>query len=608
VKTVIIGGGKGCVAILDLVRGAFLRELTLEVVCVADLDPDAPGMLRAHELGIPTSTDPMATLLMEGLELVIELTGLDRVVEEIYEVLPPGARLIDHTIAHVFWDLANAKQEQEWHLVEITNLEEKIETERRFLLSLFNTIPDLVVVFDTQKRIVRTNAAFLKFSGRSADQLTGSSCEDLLAATELAAAQDQIAEVVDEVLRSAKPRSLVWQTAYPKEAYWEVAHTPIIGRDGTPEGVVGTWHRITERIMLVREIEQAEQRFKAFIDSANDWISIKDLEGRYVIVNPVCAQAFNLKAEDFIGRRPEEILASDVADSIRKHDDDVIRDNRYHTFNEVYHVQGRDRHFQTVRFPLTDHSGETVGVCTIARDITSEKDLNEQLVQAAKLAAVGKLAAGVAHEINNPLTGILAFAEDLMMELPEDHTHRHDLGVIVRETIRCREIVRNLLDFARLEKLLLEKRNPNQVVAEALLLVHKLPQFRNITITKDPAPALPLVECDLPQLQQVILNLMLNAAEAMAGQGSITIHTGYNITADRCIIAVEDSGPGVPEELRSRVFEPFFSTKGANGLGLAVSLGIIERHRGTIEVFKAPSGGAVFEISLPAVPTGPPGS
>lgn len=598
-NTAIIGGGKGCIAILDLAAGHFLRELTINVICVADLDPEAPGMVRARELGIATSTDPMATLSIKGLELVIELTGLDSVLEEIFEILPPGVRLIDHTIAHVFWDLAYAQREQEWHLVEITNLEEKVETERRFLQSMFDTIPDLVVVFNRDKQIMRTNAAFLRFSGTSNEVIRGSSCEDLLAATELSAARNEISDELDKVLTTGKQHSLLWQTSYPKETYWEVTHTPILDREGRPEGVVGTWHRITERIMLRREIEQAEHRFKSFIDSAHDWISIKDLEGRYLIVNPVCAHAFNKEPEDFIGRRPEEILDHDVVGTIEEHDSEVVKSQQYHTYDEVYHVDGRDRHYQTVRFPLTNHGGEIIGICTIARDVTSERDLNEQLVQAAKLAAVGKLAAGVAHEINNPLTGILAFAEDIMDDLPEDHPHRSDLGVIIRETIRCREIVRNLLDFARLEKLVLESHDPNKLVEDTLLLVYKLPQFRNITISRELDGGLPRVNCDRQQMQQVILNLMLNAADAMNGQGAITLRTYWDPRAQLCVVEVNDAGPGVPDELLNRVFEPFFSTKGTNGLGLAVSFGIVERHHGTLEVENLAGGGASFRIGLP---------
>ena len=124
-RAVIIGGGKGCVAILDLATGAFLREFTLDVQQVVDLDPEARGMLRAVELGIPTGDDFVAAMSTEGLELVIELTGNEAVLEKAYDLLPHGVRLIDHTMAHVFWELANAQQEQEWHLVEITKLEEE---------------------------------------------------------------------------------------------------------------------------------------------------------------------------------------------------------------------------------------------------------------------------------------------------------------------------------------------------------------------------------------------------------------------------------------------------------------------------------------------------
>lgn len=599
-KTIIIGGGKGCVAILDLAAGAFLREFTLDVRGVVDLDPHAPGMVHATELGVETSNDLVTAMSTPGLELVIELTGDEAVLEKLYDLLPREVRLIDHVMAHVFWELANAQQEQEWHLVEITKLEEKIETERKFLQTLFDTMPDLIVVFDDQKRTLRTNTAFLKFADTSADRLTGAGYEQLLAETELAAAIPEASDVLDEVINSGQARSLVWQTAVPREAYWEIGHTPILDREGRPEGVIATWHRITETIMLHREIEQAEHRFKSFIDSAHDWISIKDLDGRYLTVNPVCARAFNRKPEDFIGLTPSELLPATVADRIRSHDLEVIRSNKYHTYQEVYRTEGREHHFQTVRFPLTDHTGATIGVCTIARDVTSEKELNDQLVQAAKLAAVGKLAAGIAHEINNPLTGILAFAEDMMEDLADDHPHHSDLGVIVRETIRCREIVRNLLDFARLEKLVLALHHPSEIIEEALQLVHKLPQFRNISIARNINRALPPINCDRQQLQQVILNLMLNAADAMQGKGRIELATEYDPIEDKCIIAVDDDGPGIPESLWEKVFEPFFSTKGTNGLGLAVSWGIVERHHGLLETRRSLSGGARFEIILPA--------
>jgi PAS domain S-box-containing protein len=360
------------------------------------------------------------------------------------------------------------------------------------------------------------------------------------------------------------------------------------------------WHRITEKVILQRKIESAELRFKSFIDSASDWISVKDLDGRYMIVNKVIAESFNLTPEDFIGKLPEDIVTQDLADLIKTHDQEVISEDRDRTYDEIINIDGRDRHFQTVRFPFKDYKGSIKGVCTIMRDVTSEWELKDQLVQAGKLAAVGKLAAGVAHEINNPLTGVLAYAEDMVDELPDDSPHQEDLKVIIRETFRCRDIVKNLLDFARQETPKMEKLDINKIVDRSISLVEKLPEFRNIKLELDKGEGIPFIEGDPHQLQQVLLNFLVNSAEAMKGKGVISLTTDYLRRSDRCYIIVEDNGPGIPENMIDKIFEPFFSTKGTNGLGLAVSWGIIERHRGIIEVEMSESGGALFRIVLPA--------
>jgi len=603
-RTVIIGGGKGCREIIKLTLGGFLRELPLNILCVVDPEADAPGAILARENNLRTSTDMREALYtIPSIELIIELTGDDAVLEEIFKMMPHGAKIIDHTMAHIFWDLVNAQEEQRRRLWEITEMERKIEQERRFLQSLFDTIPDLVVVLDSDKKAIKINRSFARYSGLSQADAVGKTCEALLEKSELAEKCRETAPLLNDVIETGKPHTLVWRTDPPNEAYWEVTRTPIADRDGRTEAILGIWHRITEKVRLRREIESAELRFKSFIDSADDWISIKDLQGRYVAVNPVCAGAFHLEVEDFIGRTPAEILPADLAGMIKMHDEEIIESGRHRTYDEIIPLDGRDHHFQTVRFPLTDYRGEIVGSCTIARDVTSEKELRDQLVQSTKLAAVGKLAAGVAHEINNPLTGVLAYAEDMLEDLDETDERYEDIQVIIRETLRCRDIVRNLLNFARQENPKLQNISSNEVVEQSLKLVEKLPQFRNIQITKETNSDLPLIQCDPRQLQQVILNLMLNAADAIKGKGTIIISTGYDRRQDRCIIAVADNGPGIPENMIDKIFEPFFSTKGTNGLGLAVSWGIIERHRGTIEVDMGEDGGAIFRILLPAFAT-----
>ena len=598
-KTVIVGGGKGCRAIIKLAIGAFLKEVSLEILCVMDTDNEAPGMQFARQKGIKTTCSLDEALSIPNIKLIIELTGLDPVLENIYKIIPRGIKVFDHTFARIFWDLANAQRDQAYQLKEITELEKKIERERIFLQSLFDQFPELAAVTDKNKRIVKINASFGVFTGLSPEEAVGKFCIELFTNTELQPHKQQAKKMLDDVSKSGQPRTLIWQSPAPYEAFWEVTHTPIIKESKFTGDILSTWHRITDQVLLQRKFESAELKFQSFIDSAHDWISVKDLDGRYLIVNKIIAHSLHLEPEDFIGKKPEDMLPPELWKMIRQHDREVIHDDCYHTYSETILIDGRNRHFQTARFPLKDYKNSTIGVCTIMRDVTSEKNLSKQLVQAEKLAAIGKLAAGVAHEINNPLTGVLAYAEDMADEMSNDDPHKEDLKVIIRETLRCRDIVRNLLDFSRQESPKLEKIDPNQIVDRSLLLIVKLPQFRNIEIKEKLKAKIPTIQGDPSQLQQVLLNFMLNSAEAMQGKGSITITTKYDRKHDKCIIAVEDTGPGIPENLRDKIFEPFFSTKGTNGLGLAVGWGIIERHHGTIEVDKTKSGGALFRIILP---------
>ncbi len=600
-NTVIIGGGKGCRAIIELTLGEYLTELPLEIMCVADPDQDAPGLLFARENGIPTTADMDSALRTPGMEMVIELTGQDRVLRRIYEVIPTGVKVIDHVTAHVFWDVARAREDERRHIERLERLEQRLANEKQFLQNVVDNIPDLLLVLDRDKRVLRTNRNFRRFADVTIEGSVGQVCTDLLKNTPLSEWAEATQLALDDIFRTGDVHSEIRFTPPPDEAYWEITRTPFKNEAGEVEYVLCSWHRITEQVLLQREIQSQQQQFKSFIDSAHDWISIKDMEGRYIIVNPACARFFGRRPEDFIGRRPEEMLESFRSSIINRHDQEVIDTDQHHTYDEVYQQDGRDHHFQTVRFPLKDYKGSTIGVCTIARDVTSEKELSDQLTQAVKLAAVGKLAAGVAHEINNPLTGVLAYAEDLAEELADNSQLKTDVEVIIRETLRCRNIVRNLLDFARQDAPRLEEIQPVDVVDQALMLVKKLPEFRNITIAWEPPQKVPPILGDVRQLQQVILNLMLNAADAMQGKGKITLQVTYERGSRRCVISVEDTGPGIPENLMDKIFEPFFSTKDTNGLGLAVSWGIVERHRGTMEVDTAEGGGAVFRIVIPVV-------
>jgi signal transduction histidine kinase len=220
------------------------------------------------------------------------------------------------------------------------------------------------------------------------------------------------------------------------------------------------------------------------------------------------------------------------------------------------------------------------------------------------MAAVGQLSAGLAHEVKNPLAGILGFAQLSRRSLQNPETIAKNLDVIERETRRCTEIIGNLMRFSRQEPGERSATDVNVAVARAIGLVDHQLGLQKVQIETSLAEALPFAMCNANQIQQVVMNLMINAQQAMEPDGGkVRIRTRAD--SGRIFIEVEDEGPGVPPEIRARLFEPFFTTKRAGhgtGLGLSVSFGIVRDHDGDIFVSDAPGRGARFTIALPSRP------
>jgi two-component system NtrC family sensor kinase len=225
----------------------------------------------------------------------------------------------------------------------------------------------------------------------------------------------------------------------------------------------------------------------------------------------------------------------------------------------------------------------------------------QQLIQSEKLASVGQLAAGVAHEINNPLGTILLFSDIMRKELPEDDPRGDDVKMIIDEATRCKTIVSDLLNFARQNEVLAQSTDVNALLDETVEEIGVLPMFADVEIIRRLDPDLPSIQADPAQLKEVFINLMTNAAEAMEGGGSLTVATA---PAEEGMISVvfQDTGCGIPEENLSKIFTPFFTTKPigkGTGLGLAIVYGIIKMHRGQIYVESEAGIGSTFTVTLP---------
>jgi two-component system NtrC family sensor kinase len=230
------------------------------------------------------------------------------------------------------------------------------------------------------------------------------------------------------------------------------------------------------------------------------------------------------------------------------------------------------------------------------------REMQEHLIQSEKLASLGKLAAGIAHEINNPLGGILIYSHLLLEDISKKSPHYENLKKIVKQTSRCKDIVRGLLEFARPKEPEMTLIHINDAVDRSLAIVEGQTIFQNIILDKTYASDLPKIVADESQLQQVFMNIIINAAEAMDGKGKLSLSTSINTDRTQIEIKISDTGHGIKEEDKKRLFEPFFSTKEVGkgtGLGLAISYSIIQKHQGTIEVESQEGRGSAFTIKLP---------
>jgi len=227
--------------------------------------------------------------------------------------------------------------------------------------------------------------------------------------------------------------------------------------------------------------------------------------------------------------------------------------------------------------------------------------IQAQLIRSEKLASLGEIVAGIAHEINNPLTGILVFSS-LIHDNPRlDESLRNDIQTVIRETKRCASIVLGLLEFARCSTPQKVLASLNDISEKALSLIEHQILFEEITVTREYADDLPALLLDPDQIEQVFVNMFLNAAQAMQGEGILKVESSFDGELGRVLFKISDNGCGIPETHLSKIFDPFFSTKEnkGTGLGLSVSYGIIEKHGGSIDVRSEVGNGTTFTITLP---------
>jgi len=366
----------------------------------------------------------------------------------------------------------------------------------------------------------------------------------------------------------------------------------------------GTLVDVTERRKMEKSLRRQEEFQRYLLESFPDLILVIDLEGRYSFVSS--------RIRDLLGRTPADMLGKKVDDEAQEQSPeflalyrDVSTGAKKFGFCE-FGARHRDGSWRTMRAnasPLSDAEGKASGVIVSVRDITVERKLEQQIIQSERLAAMGQMIGGFAHELNNPLTSIMGMAE-LLQEGEKEEATRRQLVILQQQARRAADIVQNLMYFSRPPAPGRGPVNLSELVQRTLHLHTYSLRKNNVTVDFIPESSLPAVLGDSHQLMQIFLNLILNAEQAMReARDRGTLRIRLEKMNNSVVVTFQDDGPGIPPEVLPNIFDPFYTTKRpgrGTGLGLSICKAILREHGGEIEASSGPGGGAVFRVMLPA--------
>ncbi len=356
-----------------------------------------------------------------------------------------------------------------------------------------------------------------------------------------------------------------------------------------------------------RHLRESQERYRSLVESASDFIFTLDREARFTHLNPAAARFLGGEPGDFIGRSLYEVLPEEGRTD-RERLAEVLASGQGTTFEQKVTLHGVDYLLSTSLIALRDGS-RPQAFLAITRDITQQKNLERQLANTERLASLGLLAGGVAHEINNPIAIIMGFADLLLSAAPPGGDQHRMLKAIERQAQQCKKIVEQLLSFTRFSEAAEETTDINANLEAVLDVVGNTLLIEKICARRLLDPDLPKVKADPKELQQVFLNLINNAVAAMEGGGRLTVETRLDEVSDQVQAVIADSGCGIPRQVRDKVFDPFFTTKQpgeGTGLGLTVSYGIVTKYGGSLNFTSVTleenpvASGTTFVVSLPA--------
>jgi PAS domain S-box-containing protein len=495
-------------------------------------------------------------------------------------------------------------------LIDVTDrveAEKKLRDSEAKLTAFLDHAPAAMYLKDEDGRFVMVNRFLAERFDTTPDALIGLRPLDLIDP----AAADELAKADQLIRETGKPytRESEFNTSIGVRSGLSIRF-PIKDDEGAHRFIGGVILDTSDRIAAERRLRASEARLAAFMQHAPLTMFLKDADGRYLLVNQQAATNLGLPIEQIIGKTAEEVAPPEVADASATLEREVLQAGVARTDEQVFDLAVGRVYGLNTRFPVPDETGALTQIGGVYVDITAQKVAEEALlrsrealVQSEKLTALGSLLAGVSHELNNPLAVVVG--EAILLEEDAENTPFAASARRIRKSAdRCSRIVQTFLAMARQRPPERVRLEVESVVHGAIELTHYGMRSNGITVSTNFGATLPPVAADKDQLHQVIVNLLINAQQALQEcdyERQICVSTLHNREKERVCIKVADNGPGIPADVARRIFEPFFTTKpqgSGTGIGLSFSHGVIEAHGGNLTL-ESGDAGATFLIELP---------
>ena len=483
--------------------------------------------------------------------------------------------------------------------------EESLENRERIIARILDSVPSSLVVIDRSLRIVSVNRNFLDKGRREMQTTLGHKIEEVF--PHVLVEYTKLDQKVRDTFRTGQAvegGKVAYRAPGIRTRIYYYRLIPLKTRE-TVENVMLLMDDITEREQLGEEVRRAERHLASVVECANDLVVSIDFEGRIVTWNPAAERTLGLKAETVKGQTLISLCVAEhqpvMADVLQG----LLRNEQVHnTEVSLLTATGQKVPIAWSCSSMLDDADKVGGIVAVGRDLTERHQLEAQLIQSAKMAALGSMAGGIAHEVRNPL-GVISVNAQLLLEHPDDlELHLDCARRVYAAAQRASLIIESLLKFAQPRSERAREVDLHAALEETFAFLGYQLALQKVVLVKAFQPDLPSVYCNLELLQQVFTNLILNACNAMPTGGTLIVETRTG-EADQVEICFKDTGQGIPPEHLAKVFDPFFTTmpvgKGV-GLGLSISYNIIQQHQGVITVTSQVGQGTTFTIQLPRRP------